>query len=71
MPLEQSLAKLDEQFRRAYYDRSYRGAYLGRPLALHSREIAELYGPPLRSDCIAAELDAIYPQALCRRTSRD
>ena len=34
VPLEQSLAKLDEQFGRAYYDRSYRGAYLGRPLAL-------------------------------------
>ncbi len=64
VPLEQSIAKLDEQFGRAYYDRSYRGAYLGRYLAIHSREAAELHGPPLRSDYIAAELAAIYPQAL-------
>ena len=64
VPLEQSIAKLDEQFGRAYYDRSYRGAYLGRALALHSKEAAELYGPPLRGDFIAAELAAIYPQSL-------
>ena len=70
VPLEQSLAKLDEQFGRAYYDRSYRGAYLGRPLALYSREIADLYGPPLRSDYIASELDAIYPQALSEDLAR-
>jgi Zn-dependent protease with chaperone function len=70
VPLDQSLAKLDEQFGRAYYDRTYRGAYLGRPLALHSREIADLYGPPLRSDFIAAELQAIYPQALSQDLAR-
>ncbi|HEY7638190.1 MAG TPA: M48 family metallopeptidase [Steroidobacteraceae bacterium] len=64
VPLEQSLAKLDEQFGRAFYDRSYRGAYLGRPLARYAREAADLYGPPLLSEHIAAELDAIYPQAL-------
>jgi Zn-dependent protease with chaperone function len=64
VPLEQSLAKLDEQFGRAFYDRSYRGAYLGRPLARHARDVAELYGPPLLGEPIAAELDALYPQAL-------
>lgn len=64
VPLEQSLAKLDEQFGRAFYDRSYRGAYLGRPLARYAREVADLYAPPLLSEHIAAELDAIYPQAL-------
>ncbi len=70
VPLEQSLAKLDEQYGRAYYNRSYRGAYLGRPLALYSREIADLYGPPLRSDFIATELDAIYPQQLSQDLER-
>jgi Zn-dependent protease with chaperone function len=64
VPLEQSLAKLDEQFGRAFYDRSYRGAYLGRSLTRHAREISDLYGPQLSSEHIAAELDAIYPQAL-------
>ena len=70
VPLEQSLAKLDEQFGRAYYDRPYRGAYLGRPLALHARDVAELYAPPLRSEHIAAELGAIYPQALSQDLAR-
>jgi Zn-dependent protease with chaperone function len=70
VPLDQSLAKLDEQFGRAFYDRSYRGAYLGRPLARHAREVAELYGPALRGEHIAAELDAIYPQALSQDLAR-
>ena len=70
VPLEQSLAKLDEQFGRAYYDRAYRGAYLGRPLALHARDVAELYAPPLLSEHIAAELGAIYPQALSQDLAR-
>lgn len=70
VPLDQSLAKLDELFGRAYYDRTYRGAYLGRSLALHSREVADLYGPPLRSDYIATELAAIYPQALSQDLAR-
>jgi Zn-dependent protease with chaperone function len=70
VPLEQSLAKLDEQFGRAYYDRAYRGAYLGRPLALHARDVAELYAPPLLSDHIAAELGSIYPQALSQDLAR-
>jgi Zn-dependent protease with chaperone function len=64
VPLEQSLARLDEQFGRAFYDRSYRGAYLGRSLTRHAREMTDLYGPQLSSEHIAAELDAIYPQAL-------
>ena len=64
VPLEESLARLDEQYGRAYFDRSYRGAYLGRALTSHARDVADLYGPPLRSDYIAAELDAIYPQSL-------
>jgi Zn-dependent protease with chaperone function len=64
VPLEQSLAKLDEQFARAYYDRSYRGAYLGRPLARHAKQVADLYAPALLAEHIAAELAAIYPQSL-------
>ncbi|HET9447455.1 MAG TPA: M48 family metalloprotease [Steroidobacteraceae bacterium] len=70
VPLEQSLAKLDEQFGRAYYDRAYRGAYLGRPLALHARDVAELYAPPLLKEHIVAELGAIYPQTLSQDLAR-
>ncbi|MBL8271031.1 M48 family metallopeptidase [Steroidobacter sp.] len=64
VPVEESLAKLDEKFNRAYYDRSYRGAYLGRPLTNHSQSAGELYGPVLRDEHILAELEAIYPESL-------
>ncbi|MGH8175691.1 MAG: M48 family metallopeptidase, partial [Steroidobacter sp.] len=69
-PLEASLAKLDEQYGRAYYDRSYRGAYLGRALAIHARDAAELYSPLLNGDSIVAELDAIYPPELAQDLQR-
>jgi Zn-dependent protease with chaperone function len=69
-PLEQSLAKLDEQFGRAYYDRSYRGAYLGRALTIHARDVAQLYGPPVSGDSLIAELNAIYPPELAQDLQR-
>ena len=63
VPLEQSLAKLDEQFGRAYYDRSYRGAYLGRRW-----RCTRAKSPALRSAAARRTYrcgaDAIYPQAL-------
>src|SRR6185295_13563636 len=37
---------------------------LGRPLARHAKQAAELYAPPLLAEHIAAELAAIYPQSL-------
>lgn len=64
VPIEESLAKLDEKFNRAYYDRSYRGAYLGRALTNHCRSAEELYGPTLRDGHIVTELEAIYPESL-------
>ncbi len=64
VPVEESLAKLDEKFNRAYYDRSYRGAYLGRSLTNHCRHTNELYGVTLREEHIVAELDSIYPDTL-------
>lgn len=70
VPLEQSLARLDEQYGRAYYDPAYRGAYLGRALTRYSRELGDLYGPAPSGDLIAAELDAIYPAALAQDLER-
>ncbi len=69
-PLEQSIAKLDEQYGRAYYDRSYRGAYLGRALTLHARDAAELYGPLASGETAVAELDALYPPELPQNLER-
>ncbi|WP_217705437.1 M48 family metallopeptidase [Peristeroidobacter soli] len=67
VPVEASLARLDEKFNRAYYDRSYRGAYLGRSLTNHSQNTAELYGVTLRDEHIIAELDSIYPDSLANQ----
>jgi Zn-dependent protease with chaperone function len=64
VPVDESLAKLDEKFNRAYYDRSYRGAYLGRSLTNHSESTTDLYGVTLRDEHIVTELDAIYPDTL-------
>jgi Zn-dependent protease with chaperone function len=64
LPLEESLAKLDEKFDRAYYDPAYRGAYLGRALTNHCRSTDDLYGPVLGDAHIVPELDAIYPGTL-------
>lgn len=65
--VEESLAKLDEKFNRAYYDRSYRGAYLGRSLTNHSQSTSDLYGVTLRDEHILAELDALYPDTLAKQ----
>jgi Zn-dependent protease with chaperone function len=70
VPLAESLAKVDEQYGRAYFDRSYRGAYLGRLLTIHARDAADLYGLPVRAEDVAAELGAIYPQALAQDLER-
>jgi Zn-dependent protease with chaperone function len=67
---EESIAKLDEQFNRPYFDKSYRGSYLGRALTDHFPTASALYGPPLRKDLIVPELDAIYPESLARDLER-
>ena len=68
VPLEQSLAKLDEQFGRAYYDRSYRGAYLGRRWRYASR------GSPALRSAAARRLHRLSCtrsiRRRCRRISR-
>jgi len=68
--LEESLKKLDEQYNRAYLDRSYRGAYLWRAIASHARQLSELYNPTLRAEFIAAELAALYPESLAADLQR-
>ena len=70
VPLEESLAKLDEQYGRAYYNRSYRGAYLGRLLTIHTRNTRGSLRSALASDHVASELDAIYPAALTQDLDR-
>ena len=61
-PLEETLAAVDEQFRREYLDRRYRGVYLGRSAMRHAAGVADLYTEP-QGD-LAAALQALYPERL-------
>jgi len=63
VPTEQTLAQLDGQYQRSYLDRRYRGAYLGRSIVRHARELSELYGPE-PSGAAATGFDALYPESL-------
>jgi len=70
VPLEQSLAKLDEEYGRAYYKREYRGAYLGRALAQHARKTADLYDAAPPQESLAAHLETLYPASLAQDLER-
>ncbi len=62
--MDDSLRKLDEQYGRAFLDRSYRGAYLGRSVVRHAERVADLYGVKPAPDRVVDELAALYPQSL-------
>jgi len=62
VPVEETLQTVDEQFRREYLDRRYRGAYLGRSSVRHAATVAGLYAEP-QGDLRAA-LAALYPESL-------
>lgn len=64
VPIEESLKRLDEQFDRAYLNRAYRGAYLGRSIVRHADSVQDLYGEAPPTDRILATLDALYPESL-------
>ncbi len=62
VPLEESLKTLDVQFNRECYNRGYRGAYLGRSVALHTEKFSDLYVPA--GDDALKSLASLYPESL-------
>lgn len=68
--LAASLKKLDEQFERAYLNRSYRGRYLGRALARHFSSPADLYGDLPNLEALRRGLDSLYPESLAADIER-
>jgi Zn-dependent protease with chaperone function len=62
-PVEESQQRLESDYDRAYLDRRYRGAYLGRAITLHAATPAELY-EARTEDGRAASLDSLYPETL-------
>ena len=65
-PLEASLKKLDEQYNRAFLNREYRGAYLGRSTVRYAKQACELYGVKINAQGLTAELAGLYPESLAR-----
>ncbi|HEU4625380.1 MAG TPA: M48 family metallopeptidase [Steroidobacteraceae bacterium] len=62
--ISESLAKLEQQYARTFFNAQYRGAYLGRSIVRHARAVTELYGVPPPADQVVRELDALYPESL-------
>jgi hypothetical protein len=64
--MEESLAKLDEQFSRAFLNSEYRGCYLGRSVTQHVERISDLYD----TSVTPADIDKIYPRSLAQDLDR-
>ena len=70
VPIEDSLQALDQQFDKAYLNRAYRGAYMGRSCVRRAQRIEELYSTPPPPDALARQLGALYPESLAQEVER-
>lgn len=61
-PIEASLARLGEQYSREYFNRAYRGVYLGRSVTREARHASDLFD--LQREADASELQSLYPESL-------
>jgi hypothetical protein len=62
--LEESLAKLDEDYHRIHLDPAYRGVYLGRSVTRYAENMEDLYAPSMSAETALQQLDALYPESL-------
>lgn len=64
--IEETLAKVDEEYARPPLDRRYRGAYLGRSVVGSVARVNDLYDPigTASHDAIVKRLDGLYPESL-------
>lgn len=67
---EQTLAALDERYKRLRYDARYRGAYLGRPLTRHAKQADELYEKSPPRAYIRQGLNTLYSPQLAEDLAR-
>lgn len=68
--IDVSLAKLNEQYARGFFNSQYRGAYLGRSIVRHARKVDELYGKTPAPEGLLGEIDTLYPQSLSSEIER-
>jgi len=67
VPMEQSLARIDEEFAKPRLNRRYRGVYLGRNAVECAAKVADLYTddvPVSGREVILKGIDALYPDSL-------
>ncbi|MBX3272949.1 MAG: M48 family metalloprotease [Sandaracinaceae bacterium] len=66
VPIEETLARLDEDYRRPSLERRFRGVYLNRTVVGHVAKVADLYERVDATDpaAILAAIDRLYPESL-------
>lgn len=62
VPVETSLSRLDEQYASEYFNRAYRGAYIGRSVTLQSLMHEALFDAERSANI--ADLNLLYPESL-------
>lgn len=70
VPIDESLKSLDQQFDKAYLNRAYRGAYLGRSCVRRAKRVEELYSAPPPADALGRQLGSLYPESLADDVER-
>jgi Zn-dependent protease with chaperone function len=60
----EALAAVQRKFGRLFFDQRYRGAYLGRSVALPYKKLDDMYGALVPDHALAAGLATLYPEAL-------
>jgi Zn-dependent protease with chaperone function len=70
VPIDESLASVDEEFARPPLDRRYHGLYLGRSPVRHLAAVADAYGTLPKGDRIREALDRLYPATLTAEVER-
>ncbi|MCA9609353.1 MAG: M48 family metalloprotease, partial [Myxococcales bacterium] len=72
VPIEETLERVDEDYRRPSLDRRYRGAYLGRTIVGNAAKVRDLYCkvPEVGREAILRGIDGLYPESLKEELER-
>jgi Zn-dependent protease with chaperone function len=62
-PMEESLARLDENYTHILVNPRYRGAYLGRPVARDFKAVQDMYAPPGDTKDLQTAIASLYAPA--------
>ncbi|NUU00755.1 M48 family metallopeptidase [Herbaspirillum robiniae] len=65
---ETTLARLEERYCHEYFNRAYRGIYLGRAVTLQAERVEQLYDAGLQAK--VADLERLYPESLVHDLER-